>query len=110
MAKHTAAISAPKHLRKESAAFFRNVMNEYVLDEHHVILLTKACESLDRIEEARAIIQERWVGRQRSVRKPEGASGRGNRARQQDCGGALVSRVGIRLGWRRQDRTTCVAC
>jgi hypothetical protein len=46
MTKHTAAISTPKHLRKESAAFFKSVTNEYVLDEHHVILLTKDCESL----------------------------------------------------------------
>jgi P27 family predicted phage terminase small subunit len=49
--------TAPKHLRKESAAFFNNVMTDYTLDEHHVILLTKACESLDRIEEAREIIK-----------------------------------------------------
>jgi hypothetical protein len=55
--KKSAASTAPKHLRKETAAFFHNVMNEYVLDEHHVILLTKACESLDRIEEAREIIK-----------------------------------------------------
>jgi phage terminase small subunit len=33
-------------------------MSEYVLDEHHVILLIKACESLDRIEEAREIIKK----------------------------------------------------
>jgi P27 family predicted phage terminase small subunit len=49
---------APSHLRKESSAFFDNVMTEYTLDEHHVILLTKACESLDRIEEAQEIIKK----------------------------------------------------
>jgi P27 family predicted phage terminase small subunit len=48
---------APKHLRKESANFFNSVMADYQLDEHHVILLTKACESLDRLEEAREIIK-----------------------------------------------------
>ena len=48
---------SPKHLHKGSAAFFNHVMSEYTLDEHHVILLTKACESLDRIEEAREIIK-----------------------------------------------------
>jgi len=57
MPKTTKSTSiAPKHLRKESAAFFVNVMTDYALDDHHVILLTKACESLDRIEEAREII------------------------------------------------------
>ncbi|WP_439406902.1 P27 family phage terminase small subunit [Bradyrhizobium sp. DASA03076] len=32
-------------------------MRDFDLDEHHVILLTKACEALDRIEEARAAIK-----------------------------------------------------
>src|SRR6266481_5438642 len=59
MPKTTKSTSiAPKHLRKESAAFFVNVMTDYALDDHHVILLTKACESLDRIEEAREIIKK----------------------------------------------------
>lgn len=51
------SIKAPKHLRKDSAAFFVHVMTDYGLDAHHVILLTKACESLDRVEEAREIIK-----------------------------------------------------
>jgi P27 family predicted phage terminase small subunit len=59
MPKQTKSPSiAPKHLRKESAAFFNSVMTDYQLDEHHIILLTKACESLDRIEEAREIIKK----------------------------------------------------
>ncbi|WFU23164.1 P27 family phage terminase small subunit [Bradyrhizobium sp. CB1717] len=49
--------STPKHLRKDSTEFFKHVMQEYSLDEHHVILLTKACEALDRVEEARAAIK-----------------------------------------------------
>jgi P27 family predicted phage terminase small subunit len=58
MPRNTKSTSiAPKHLRKESAAFFNSVVTDYDLDEHHVILLTKACESLDRIEEAREIIK-----------------------------------------------------
>ena len=43
-------VKPPPHLRKESAAFFNSVMTDYTLDDHHVTLLTKACESLDRIE------------------------------------------------------------
>jgi phage terminase small subunit len=49
-------IKSPSHLGKESAAFFKSVVSDYDLDDHHRILLTKACESLDRIEEARALI------------------------------------------------------
>ncbi|WP_342738992.1 hypothetical protein [Bradyrhizobium sp. B117] len=49
--------SAPKHLRKDSSEFFKHVTKEYDLDEHHVILLTKACEALDRVKEARAAIK-----------------------------------------------------
>jgi len=51
------APNAPKHLRKESSEFFKHVMRDYDLDEHHVILLTKACEAPDRVEEARAAIK-----------------------------------------------------
>jgi P27 family predicted phage terminase small subunit len=57
MAKTKANSVAPKSLRKESAAFFDSVMKEYFLADHQVILLHKACESLDRIEEAREIIK-----------------------------------------------------
>lgn len=53
----TKMIKPPKHLRKESSAFFAQVMSDYSLDSHHVILLAKACDSLDRIEEAREIIK-----------------------------------------------------
>ena len=52
------AFAAPKGLRKDSAAFFNTVMTEYTLDDHHVILLTKACEALDRVEEAREAIKK----------------------------------------------------
>ena len=58
MTRPKPASVAPKHLRKESAAFFNSVMADYSLDDHHVILLTKACESLDRIEEAREIVRK----------------------------------------------------
>ena len=50
-------IKPPKHLRSDSAAFFAHVVREYDLDPHHIILLVKSCESLDRIEEAREIIK-----------------------------------------------------
>jgi hypothetical protein len=55
-------------------------MTDYMLDERHVISLTKACESLDRIEEAREVIKaEGLTFRDRfgSAREP----GRGDRAR-----------------------------
>jgi hypothetical protein len=51
-------IKSPKHLLKEPASFFKHVMSEYTLDEHHVILLTRACEALDRVEQARDAIKK----------------------------------------------------
>ena len=38
---------APKHLSKASAEFFRNALDAFQLDEHHIILLVKALESFD---------------------------------------------------------------
>lgn len=52
------AITSQKHLSTASAAFYRSIITDYDLDEHHRVLLVKACESLDRIEEARALIVE----------------------------------------------------
>jgi phage terminase small subunit len=50
------ATRAPKHLRNETKAFWLSVLRDYELEEHHVRLLTSACESLDRASEAREAI------------------------------------------------------
>ncbi|MEH2590286.1 P27 family phage terminase small subunit [Bradyrhizobium sp. AZCC 1721] len=50
------ANSSPKHLSAASAAFYKSIISDYDLDEHHRVLLVKACESLDRVEEARALV------------------------------------------------------
>jgi phage terminase small subunit len=44
---------APTYLRKPTAAWWKRVVRDYELAEHHVLLLTKAAEQLDRGEEAR---------------------------------------------------------
>ncbi len=45
--------TAPKHLSRRSKAFWRRVLTEYVLEVHHVELLLRACEAMDRADEAR---------------------------------------------------------
>jgi len=44
----------PTHLQPATAAWFRNVTRNYVLEEHHVRLLTLAAQAYDRAEEARS--------------------------------------------------------
>ena len=51
----------PKHLRPDTAAWFKYVVNEYEFESHHIRLLTKACESWDRSEEAREAIAKHGV-------------------------------------------------
>jgi P27 family predicted phage terminase small subunit len=46
----------PKHLRKDTAAWWSSVVEAFELDSHHLRLLTKACESWDRSEQARELI------------------------------------------------------
>jgi phage terminase small subunit len=51
-------VTAPNHLRKETKAWFLNVLQEFELEEHHVKLLTLAAESWDRATLAREAIAE----------------------------------------------------
>jgi len=47
---------APKHLRAATKRWWRQVCEGFVLDQHHVRLLTAACEAWDRAQEARETI------------------------------------------------------
>lgn len=53
MKTSSAAIKPPKHLRTDTAAWFRSVICDYEFESHHLKLLIKACESWDRSEQAR---------------------------------------------------------
>jgi phage terminase small subunit len=46
----------PKHLRPSTKLWWSQVVLDFSLDEHHLHLLTAACECLDRAAEAREII------------------------------------------------------
>lgn len=49
----SAAQKPPKHLRAATSHWFTEIIGEYDLESHHIRLLTKACESWDRSEQAR---------------------------------------------------------
>lgn len=48
---------APGHLRDETRTWWRSVVREWALEEHHRRLLTLLAESWDRIQEARERIE-----------------------------------------------------
>jgi P27 family predicted phage terminase small subunit len=50
--------SPPSHLSKESAAWFKHTVALYDMDEHHIKLLTLACESWDRGTQARKGLEQ----------------------------------------------------
>ena len=47
---------APQYLRPETRAWFSSVCADFALEQHHVRLLTLACEAFDRCTEAREIL------------------------------------------------------
>ena len=48
---------APKHLQPETRKWFRHVVSEWEdLEEHHIRILTVACEAFDRCCQAREVI------------------------------------------------------
>ncbi|CAN5775327.1 hypothetical protein BH24CHL6_BH24CHL6_08740 [soil metagenome] len=49
--------AAPRHLTAESKRFWRQVTSEYLLESHHLALLERACEAMDRMREAQAAIE-----------------------------------------------------
>ncbi len=53
-----ARIMIPKHLSPEMAKFYRNILKDFNLEDHHIVLLTKACECFDRAELARKQVAE----------------------------------------------------
>lgn len=48
--------TAPKHLRKETQAWWSSVLADFELDASGVKLLTKCAEAFDRSEQAREIL------------------------------------------------------
>jgi hypothetical protein len=50
--------SPPAHLSKESAAWFKRTVALYLFDEHHIKLLTLACEAFDRAVQARKGLEQ----------------------------------------------------
>jgi P27 family predicted phage terminase small subunit len=51
-------IKPPKHLRATTKKWFESVANTFVLEPHHVKLLTLAGESWDRCQQAREALAE----------------------------------------------------
>ncbi len=48
---------APRHLQPATRKWFRWVVREWGLEQHHERILIAACESWDRYQEARGILQ-----------------------------------------------------
>lgn len=46
----------PEHLAPKTAAWWKRVVAEFALEEHHLRILQAACEAWDRMEQARTAI------------------------------------------------------
>jgi P27 family predicted phage terminase small subunit len=44
---------APPHLRPQMKRWWEAVTRQFILEPHHILLLTAACQAWDRMEEAR---------------------------------------------------------
>ena len=48
----------PKHFKKPTREWCESVMSQYELEEHHIRLLTLACEAWERAQEARITLKK----------------------------------------------------
>ena len=53
-----ATATAPGHLRPKTRRWWSSVTREFVLESHHLKMLTLAAESWDRCEQAREVIDQ----------------------------------------------------
>ena len=51
-------VRTPGHLSSKSKSFYKRVVSEYDLENHHLKLLRLACESWDRGQQAREVIEK----------------------------------------------------
>lgn len=49
-------LNPPKHLRVATKQWWRTIVENFVLENHHVLILTKAAEAFDRAEQAREVL------------------------------------------------------
>lgn len=56
MTKPTTLPKPPKHLPRETRAWWSSVVQDFELEPHHIRLLTLAAEAWDRCQQARAIL------------------------------------------------------
>lgn len=49
-------MKAPRHLKAKTKEWFNAVLADYVLEPHHVRLLTLAAQAWDRAEQAREVL------------------------------------------------------
>src|SRR4051812_8331849 len=49
--------TAPRHLSEPARRLYADVLARYVLEAHHLAILTKALEAFDRAEAARVIVE-----------------------------------------------------
>ena len=54
-------LKIPSHLSQESKNFYRKVVSEFEFEDHHLKILQAACETWDRITEARVEVAKTGV-------------------------------------------------
>jgi len=54
-------VPPPEHLSDEMKAWWTAVLAKFELDQHHLLLLQAACESWDRMQQARRVVAEQGI-------------------------------------------------
>jgi len=68
--KKNTSKQSPRHLSAKMQEWWLSVVEDYELEPHHVLILTKAAEAHDRADQARAVLRKKGVTYRDRFRQP----------------------------------------
>lgn len=95
MAPNTRKLTPPPHLQADTSSWFESVVEDYLLEDHHVRLLVACCEAWDRAETARRAVKREGMFYEDRFGQPKLHPGVGAERKARDQFRLLLRELGL---------------